>query len=103
VDIDAHLDSGAEVTVLNGGVIVPALRLELLQGEILQCQSAIGFTLETRRHQVKIPHPALGSFLLDAAISTVGIKRNLLGRDFFNLLQIGFRENQQTVFISSSP
>jgi hypothetical protein len=31
------------------------------------------------------------------------IHRNLLGRDFFNLAQIGFRERHLTFFITPSP
>ena len=31
------------------------------------------------------------------------IQRNLLGRDFFNLMQIGFRERHLEVFLTASP
>ena len=35
--------------------------------------------------------------------ASVRIKRNLLGRDFFNLLQIGFRERRQVFYVSLEP
>ena len=45
----------------------------------------------------------LGRFTLDAAISTVPIRRNLLGRDFFQHIQLGLREYHQSFFIAPTP
>jgi len=40
---------------------------------------------------------------LEVGFSSVTIKHNLLGRDFFSLLQIGFRERRQTIYVSLEP
>ena len=40
---------------------------------------------------------------LDIGFSTVPLRRNLLGRDFFNLVQIGFRERQQVFYVRGEP
>ncbi len=64
---------------------------------------AAGFAISARIHRLKLSHPQLGSFTLDAAISTVPIHRNLLGRDFFQHIQLGFREFHQTFLVTSAP
>jgi hypothetical protein len=48
-------------------------------------------------------HPDLGSFTLEVGFSSTDIHRNLLGRDFFNLAQIGFRERFLTLYVTPAP
>jgi hypothetical protein len=103
VDVVAHLDSGATRSVFDGARLVPTLGIDLMAGREVQLGSALGFTTIARIHRVEVFHPELGLFLLDAAISTVPIRRNLLGRDFFQHLQIGFREFYQIFLIANAP
>ncbi len=54
-------------------------------------------------HNLLFENELLGRFELEVGLSTSAIKRNLLGRDFFNLFQIGFREHHQMVLLKASP
>jgi hypothetical protein len=103
VDLDVHLDSGADRSLLNGEIIVPALELDLLSGPVRRYEPIAGALLEARIHKISIFHPDLGLFLFDVGISTASLRRNILGRDFFNLVQIGFREHHQTIFVTPEP
>ena len=103
VDLIAHLDTGAVRSVFDGSRIVSALGIDLMAGREISIGSIIGFALTARIHRLELSHPDLGSFTLDAAISTVPIRRNLLGRDFFQHLQIGFREFHHTFLITAAP
>jgi hypothetical protein len=62
-----------------------------------------GFSITGRIHQIELSHLDLGRFPLDAAISTVPIRRNLLGRDFLQYIQIGFREFHHNFMITATP
>ena len=64
LEIQCHLDSGAEVSLFDG---------EIAHG---------------------IRHEELGEHELRVGFSEQRQARNLLGRDFFNLFRIGFRERQ---------
>jgi hypothetical protein len=103
VDLNAHLDSGAEFSVFNGEILVPGLGLDLLLGKAIRCESALGVSIEARMHPILISHSVLGEFTLPVAVTTVNIRRNLLGRDFFNLIQAGFREWHETPFVTPLP
>lgn len=103
VDLDVHFDSGASRSLLNGDVIVPALGLDVFSGPMQRYESVAGGLIEARIHALEIFHPQLGSFRLEAGISTVSIRRNIFGRDFFNLIQIGFQERHQTFLIRTEP
>jgi len=101
--INAYLDSGAEVSLFDGAPLVATLGIDLMVGREIRLDSARGFALGARIHRLSLWHPDLGRFTLDAAISTVPIMRNLLGRDFFQQIQIGFREFHQTFLIATAP
>jgi hypothetical protein len=103
VDLIAHLDSGAMRSVFDGGRIVSILGIDLMAGREIKLGFINGFNFSARIHRVQLSHPLLGQFTLDAAISTVPIRRNLLGRDFFRHLQIGFREFHQNFLITAAP
>ncbi|MBI3300886.1 MAG: hypothetical protein HYZ72_02245 [Deltaproteobacteria bacterium] len=102
LDIDAYLDSGAQRSLFDGG-IGTALGLDLFSGPEIRYVSIAGTGLAARLHQVRLAHPALGSFELEVGFSTVPISRNLLGRDFFNLVQIGFRERYLVFYVTPTP
>ena len=63
----------------------------------------MGTVLTATIHPVRLTHSDLGDFELEVGFTSVNIKRNLLGRDFFNLLQIGFRERRQMFYVSLEP
>jgi hypothetical protein len=101
VSLNAYLDTGAEFSVFDGALLVPTLGIDLMVGRELRLDSARGFALSARIHRLNLSHPDLGRFTLDAAISTVPVSRNLLGRDFFQHIQIGFREFHETFLIAA--
>ena len=103
LDLVAHLDTGASRSIFDGARLVSAFGIDLMDGKEIGLGTVGGFVLAARIHHVQISHPTLGRFTLDAAISTVPIMRNLLGRDFFQQIQIGFREFHHTFHIAAVP
>lgn len=102
LETDAYWDSGAERSLFDGQ-IGRALGLDLLGGRPIPYRSTAGREVEGRLHQVRFSHPDLGSFQLEIGFSIEPISRNLLGRDFFNLIQVGFRERYLAVYMTPSP
>lgn len=102
LDSDAYLDSGPEGSVFDGR-LAPLLGLDLLKGPEVVLQSVLGLKVSARLHRIRVKHGALGSFVLEAAFTTVPIGRNLLGRDFFALVQVGFRESRLTLYFAAQP
>lgn len=102
VDVDAYLDSGIERSLFDGR-FSRVLGIELLSGREITFQSTAGSSLTARLHSVRLSHPSLGSFGVDVGFSMGPIGRNLLGRDFFALMQIGFRESRLTLYMTAQP
>ena len=102
LDIDAGLDSGAQRSLFNGE-IGRVLGLDLFSGREVAYVSTTGVSVIARMHPVSLSHPALGRFRLEVGFSTTHIRRNLLGRDLFNLIQIGFRERHLTFYVTPTP
>lgn len=102
LDVDAHLDCGAGRSLFNGR-LGSALGLDILSGSEITFQATTGALLVARVHPMRLTHPDLGSFDLDIAFSSSDIHRNLLGRDFFNLVQIGFRERHMMFYMTPNP
>ena len=102
-DVNAYLDTGAEFSVFDGAPLVANNRIDLMSGREVKLSAAVGYAITARIHRLNLSHPQLGCFTLDAAISTVPIRHNLLGRDFFQHLQIGFREFHQTFLVTNAP
>ena len=102
LDIDAYLDSGAQASLFCG-TILPSLGIDLLSGKQREYRSASGVSIQARVHRVVLNHPDLGTFQIDAGFSESRMTRNLLGRDFFDFIQVGFREHQLEFFINPSP
>lgn len=102
LDVDAYVDSGAEGSIF-GGHIISALGLELLNDRPKDYAPTFGGSLRGYLHRVLFSHPQLGTFNLEIGFSAEPIKRNLLGRDFFNYVQIGFRERQLEYYINPIP
>lgn len=102
IDLQCHVDTGAEYSVL-GGAIATALGFDLLAGVPLNLLATTGAAHEARLHPVVISHDVLGDFPLAVAFLLGEVRRNLLGRDFLNLVQIGFQENSQRLLITPQP
>lgn len=98
VDIEAHLDSGAEFSLFDGW-IARAIGTDLLAGPVRRYAATRGGPFEARVHHILLLHADLGVFPLDIGFSTEEIRRNLLGRDFFNFVQIGFREHHLEFYV----
>ncbi len=103
VDLIAHLDTGSELSILDGAPLVSELGLDLMSGPQRRLGTTTGFESVARIHRIGLTHPLLGNFTLDAAISTVPLRRNLLGRDFSQHIQLGLREYHQSFFIAPTP
>jgi hypothetical protein len=103
LDLFTHLDTGASCSIFDGAPAVSTLGINVMDGREIGLSTVGGFALTARIHRVQISHPQLGRFTLDAAISTVPIARNLLGRDFFQQIQIGFREFHHTFHVAAVP
>lgn len=102
VEVAAYLDSGSERSLFDG-TLARALGIDLLRGQRFTCFSAGGASIDAFLHPVAIQHPELGQFALDVGFSSVTLARNLLGRDFFNLVQVGFREHHLVFYVTPEP
>jgi hypothetical protein len=108
VEQDAFLDSGASRSLFRGEV-AGMLGLELLAGEPLEFSTNTGQVVTARIHTVQIAlpesedQPGPQPFNLSLAFSLSDLGRNLFGRDFFDLVQIGFREHESEFFLSPDP
>ena len=102
VEVDAFLDSGASISLFNGSFL-RGFDIDVMNDRGKVFTSTAGVPLTAYLHRVTLTLPELGTFNLDVAFSIDPIRRNLLGRDFFKLVQIGFRENQLKYFLISTP
>ncbi len=102
LEIDAELDSGAEYSLFQGSWAL-AIGLDLFDGVSFAFGLANGISLEARILPVVISHAELGCFHLLARFSTGPLRRNILGRDFFDLLTVGFDEHHSEVFLGRLP
>jgi len=102
IDIDAYLDSGAERSLFDGRMGV-AIGLDLMAGSELSFDGTSGGHVTARLHNVQLSHPILGTVVIELAFSTGHLVRNLIGRDFFALCQIGFRESRGQLLITAVP
>src|SRR5438445_8977416 len=102
IDVDAYLDSGTSTSFFNGSFFT-ALGGELINDRKKTFTSTAGIPLEAYLHRVRLTFPELGTFDLDIGFSNGPIIRNLLGRDFFNLVQIGFRERRLEYYLIPHP
>ena len=99
VHIRCTLDSGASRSIVRGEVAL-ALGLDLLSGPAQTYATLAGTRLEARLHRVRLTHPELGGHELEIGFATAPVARNLLGRDFFDLFQIGFREHHTRLYFA---
>ena len=102
MEIDAELDSGAEYSLFEGSLAF-AIGLDLFEGTPFAFGLADGISLDSRILPVVLSHAELGRFELDARFSTGPLRSHILGRDFFDLLQVGFNEHHSEVFLGTAP
>jgi hypothetical protein len=102
IDTDAYLDSGAALSLFNGDLLA-ALEIDLINDKSKSYSSTIGNSITGYLHEVRLTIPDIDDFNLEIGFSDVQIRRNLLGRDFFNLVQIGFRERQLEYYLTPLP
>lgn len=102
IEVQAHLDTGAEYSLFTGE-IAAAIGLNLLEGDPVTFSSTAGTEVDARRHGIVLAHEILGNFPMNLAFSTGDIRRNLLGRDFMRLIQIGFREYHTEFYVTPTP
>jgi hypothetical protein len=102
IDTDVYLDSGAQRSLIDGRLL-GALEIDLLNDKRQPYSSTAGHTITGYLHDVRLTIPNVGDFDLEIGFSDVQITRNLLGRDFFNLVQIGFREQQLEYYLDPAP
>lgn len=102
IDLRVHLDSGAERSLFNGWV-GPALGIDVLDGPRIDYETGTGTYFSANLHAVRLAHPDLGEFDLEVGFSSSEIPRNLLGRDFFDLVQVGFREHHLVFLVTPTP
>lgn len=65
--------------------------------------STLGDSVTAYLHTVRLSLPDVAEFDLEIAFTDVQIRRNLLGRNFFDLAQIGFRERQLEYYLTFTP
>jgi hypothetical protein len=102
IDIEAYFDSGTSTSLFNGSFLT-GLGMQLINERKMVFRSTAGTSVEAYLHRVRLTLPEVGDFDLDVAFSNGQIVRNLLGRDFFNLVQIGFRERQLEYYLNPRP
>ena len=102
IDTDAYLDSGAEASLFNGDLLA-ALEIDLINDNPKSYGSTFGGSMTGYLHNIRLTLPDVGDFSMEIGFSHGEIRRNLLGRDFFNLVQIGFRERQFEYYLNPRP
>lgn len=102
LDTSAELDSGAEYSLFDGA-IAASVGLELSNGQPFSFRLMDGSPLDARILSVLLFHPDLGEFAIDLRFSLNPVQRNVLGRDFFSRVQVGFREYHLETYLASTP
>jgi hypothetical protein len=102
IDTDAYLDSGAEASLFNGDLLA-ALEIDLINDNRKSYGSTFGGAVTGYLHNIRLTLPDVGDFSMEIGFSHGEIRRNLLGRDFFNLVQIGFRERHSEYYLNPLP
>ena len=103
IDFDVHLDSGCEGSLFNGYL------LQVLGGTVMNNNkkrygSTVGDGVDAYLHNVQLSLPSvMDEFHLEIGFTITEIKRNLLGRNFFDLAQIGFRERRREYYLTFTP
>jgi hypothetical protein len=101
IEINGELDSGAEYSLFEGR-LARRIGLNLFDGEPFEFGLVNGASLDARILPVVVSHRQLGRFDLRVRLSTGPLRRNILGRDSFDLLQVGFDEHHSEIHLNLS-
>ena len=101
LDTLALLDSGAEFSLFDG-VHADALGLRLQDGQPMSFWGLAGGQVLAYIHDVKLEIENY-RFHCPVAFSESHLGRNVIGRNFFDLVQVGFREHQGEIYLDPSP
>ena len=74
--------------------------VDRLHTHVVLATQVCSLLADPSRHRVRLSHEELGHHELRVGFSEQPIARNLLGRDFFGLFQIGFWESQSRLLFS---
>jgi hypothetical protein len=99
IDALGFLDTGAQRTLFDGE-LTQALGIDIFSGRKQDFSFTQGGSMSAHQHEVVLSHPALGRLSFPVCFSLGPIHRNLFGRDFLELLQVGFRQYDQMFFLS---
>lgn len=99
LDTKAFLDSGAEYSLFTGK-FAPALGLDLIAGRPRAYRTINNTVINGYVHPVSVYVPEVGEFPIQLGFSLHQITTNILGRDFFDLVKIGFDEHEQVFHLS---
>jgi hypothetical protein len=101
IEIPAELDSGAEYSLFEGKLAI-AIGLDLFSGQPFAFSLNNGVGLDARILPITISHSELGRFNSPVRFSTGPLLSNILGRDFFDFLQIGFDEHHSELYLTAT-
>ena len=99
LDTKAFLDSGAEYSLFNGE-FGAALGLNVISGRPRPYKTVNNTVIHGYVHPVRIYIPEVDEFQFLLGFSIEQITTNILGRDFFDLIRIGFDEHEQVFHVS---
>ncbi len=100
LETPVELDFGAEYSLFDGQLAVD-VGLDLFNGKPFVFELANGISLDARIVSVVLSHSELGQFSFQGRFSTGPLRRNILGRDFFDLLPVGFDEHHSEVYLGA--
>ena len=100
IDFLAILDSGSEQSLFDGTLLAP-IGLSLFQGKLISLRS-LGGTVDAYQHAVEIEVQG-HRFPCEICFSSQPIRHNLLGRNFFTHIQLGFRERHLEIYFEPNP
>jgi len=102
IDFDAHLDTGCEGSLFSG-YLLQALGGTVMNDRRKRYGSTLGDSVTAYLHTVQLSLPDISDFELEIGFTIGTIRRNLLGSNFFDLAQIGFRERQREYYLTFAP
>jgi len=102
IAVDGYLDSGCSRSLFDGRLAL-AIGLDPTRGRSIPYTSTTGVSIRATLVKVCLEHPAMGTFDLEAGFSQINLTRNLLGRDFLALVQLGFCENRLEFYLKREP
>lgn len=97
-----YLDTGCSRSLFDGrlGLLIG---VDPTRGRRVSYASATGSSITGILCSIHLEHPQLGRFQLEVGFTQIHLPRNLLGRDFLDLIQFGLRERHQQFYLTAQP